>query len=137
MNGSHLYTLYHPRWLRRPMSTYWWLGKWCYFRFILREFSCMFVAWFVVYVLMAIDAVGQGADRYTRFMEWSASAPVLAMNVVTFLFIVFHAVTFFEAAPQALVVHVGRRHVPGHLVLVGHHAAWLAASAIVAWLLVG
>ena len=59
------------------------------------------------------------------------------MNVVTFLFIVFHAVTFFEAAPQALVVHVGRRRVPGHLVLVGHHAAWLAASAIVAWLLVG
>jgi fumarate reductase subunit C len=137
MNRSHVYTLYHPRWLRRPMSTYWWLGKWCYFRFILREFSCMFVAWFVVYLLMAIAAVGQGPDRYTRFMEWSASGLVLVTNVVAFLFIVFHAVTFFEAAPQALVLHVGARRVPGGLVLAGHYAGWLAASAIVAWLLVG
>jgi fumarate reductase subunit C len=137
MNGHHVYTPYHPRWLRQPMSTYWWLGKWCYFRFILRELSCMFVAWFVVYLLMAIDAVGQGPDTYTRFMEWSASRPVLATNIVAFLFIVFHAVTFFEAAPQALVVHVGRRRVPGHLVLAGHYAAWVVTSAIVVWLLVG
>ena len=137
MNGPPVNTLYHPRWLRRPMSTYWWLGKWCYFRFILRELSCMFVAWFVVYLLMAIDAVGQGPDRYTRFMEWSASRPVLATNIVAFLFIVFHAVTFFEAAPKALVVHVGRRRVPGSLVLAGHYAAWVGASAIVAWLLIG
>ena len=108
--ASTLYTAYHPRWLRRPMSTYWWLGKWSLFRFILRECSCMFVAWFVVYLLMVIDAVGQGSRSLpARFMEWSASAPVLAMNVVAFLFIVFHAVTFFEAAPQALVVHVGQQ----------------------------
>ena len=86
MNRSYGIRGYHPRWLRRPMSTYWWLGKWCYFRFILREFSCMFVAWFVVYLLMTLDAVGQGPDRYARFMEWSASAPILATNVVRLSF---------------------------------------------------
>ena len=137
MSGSHGYTPYHPRWLRRPMSTYWWLGKWCYFRFILREFSCMFVAWFVLYLLLAINAIGQGPDSYARFMAWSSNAWVLATNVVAFLFIVFHAVTFFEAAPQALVVHVGRTRVPGSLVLAGHDAAWAAASVIIVWLLVG
>ena len=33
---------------------------------------------------------------------------MLLLNVVSFLFVVFHAITFFDAAPQALVVHVGR-----------------------------
>ena len=135
MAGNHVYAPYHPRWLRRPISTYWWLEKWCYFRFILREISCMFVAWFVVYLLLAINAVGQGPESYARFMEWSATPRVLALNVVTFLFIVFHAVTFFEAAPQAMVVHVGRRRVPGFLVLAGHYAAWAGISVFIAWLL--
>ena len=31
------YTEYHPRWLRQHVSTYWWLRKWSYFAFILRE----------------------------------------------------------------------------------------------------
>ena len=42
------YTEYHPRWLRQHVSTYWWLGKWSYFAFILREISSLFVAWAVV-----------------------------------------------------------------------------------------
>lgn len=137
MATNIVYTPYHPRWLRQPMSTYWWLGKWCYFRFILREFSCMFVAWFVLYLLLAINAIGQGPDSYARFMEWSASAWVLALNIVAFLFIVFHAITFFEAAPQAMVIHVRRTRVPGRLVLAGHYVAWIAASAIIAFVLAG
>jgi fumarate reductase subunit C len=119
------------------MSTYWWLGKWSYFRFILREFSCMFVAWFVAYLLLAMNAIGQGPDSYARFMEWSARGSVLTTNIVAFVFIVFHAITFFEAAPQALVVHIGRRRVPGRLVMAGHYGAWLVVSVLIAWLLAG
>jgi fumarate reductase subunit C len=131
------YTPYHPRWLRRPMSTYWWLGRWSYFRFILREFSCMFVAWFVAYLLLAMNALAEGPASYARFMEWSATPLMLATNIIAFVFIVFHAVTFFEAAPQALVVHIGRTRVPGALVMAGHYAAWLVASVVVAWLVAG
>ena len=50
---------------------------------------------------------------------------------------VYHAITFFDAAPQAMVVHVGRTRVPGHLVLAGHYVAWVAASVLVGWLLLG
>jgi fumarate reductase subunit C len=135
MAGSHVYTDYHPRWLRRQVSTYWWLEKWAYFAFILREMTCLFVAWFVVYLLLMFGAVASGADRYQRFLAWSASPWVLTLNAASFLFMIYHAITFFVAAPQALVVHVGRRPVPARLVLVGHYLGWAAASALVAWLL--
>jgi fumarate reductase subunit C len=137
MNGTPAYTDYHPRWLRRHVSTYWWLEKPAYFAFILREASCMFVAWFVVYLLVLMAAVLEGEASYQQVLTWSATPWVVALNVVSFLFLILHAVTFFEAAPQAMVMHVGRTRVPDRLVLLGHYAAWAAASAVVAWLLIG
>ena len=74
----------------------------------------MFVAWFVVYLLLLVDAVSRGPEQLRAVSSTGRPAPlVLRLNVVSFLFIVYHAVTFFEAAPQAIVVHVGRRRVPG------------------------
>ena len=130
-------TTYHHRWLRRPVSTYWWLEKGSYFAFILREGSCMFVAWFVLYLLLLVRSVTSGPGSYARFLEWSEAPWVLALNIVAFVFIVYHAVTFFVAAPQAMVVHIGRKRVPGHLVLAGHYVAWAIASVFVSWLLLG
>ena len=137
MAGSHVYTDYHPRWLRRKLSTYWWLEKRAYVAFILREGSCMFVGWFVVYLLLLVSSVVGGAGSYARFLQWSATPRVLTLNVVTLLFIVYHAITFFVAAPQAMVLHIGHVRVPGYLVLAGHYVAWAAASVFVSWLLLG
>jgi fumarate reductase subunit C len=135
MHHGDLYTDYHPRWLRRHVSTYWWLEKPSYFAFILRESTCLFVGWFAVYLLLLIAAVVDGPDAYARFLAWSASPWMITLNIVSFALMVFHAVTFFEAAPQALVVHLGHTRVPGRLVLIGHYAAWAVASAVVIWLL--
>jgi fumarate reductase subunit C len=128
---------HRPRWLRRRVSTYWWLEKPSYFAFILREASCVFVAWFVVYLLMLVDAVNAGPSAYQALLDWSATPAILALNVVSFLFLVFHAVTFFDAAPQAMVVHLGGKRVPGQLIGIGHYAAWAVVSVGIAWILVG
>src|SRR5713101_5793515 len=53
------YTLNHPRWYRKRVSTYWWLQRWEYLRFVLREVSSVFVAWFVVLTLLQIYAVSR------------------------------------------------------------------------------
>ena len=127
---------YHHRWLRRPVSTYWWLEKPSYLAFILRESSCMFVAWFVAYLLLLIRSVLKSEESYQQFLVWSATPAVVLVNAVTFAFMLYHAVTFFDAAPRAMVVRIGRKRVPARLVLAGHYAAWLAVSLLVGWLLV-
>ena len=131
------YTTYHPRWLRKRVSTYWWLERGSYFAFVLREASCLFVAWFVVYLLLLIRAVTQGDASYQQFMAWSARPRMLLLDIVSFLFLVYHAITFFDAAPRAMVVHLGKTRVPGSLVGASHYLAWAAASAVVFWLLLG
>jgi fumarate reductase subunit C len=131
------YTDYHPRWMRPRVSTYWWLERAAYLKFILRELSSIFVAWFVVYLLMLVRAVSQGEPAYRQFLDWSGSPTVLLLNVVSLFFVVFHSITWFNLAPQAMVVRVGDTRVPGLLIATAHYLAWAVVTAFLIWLLVG
>jgi fumarate reductase subunit C len=131
MNHNTAYTPYHPRWHRTHVSTYWWLGRWSYFLFILRELSSLPVAWFVVYLLALVSALSRGEGTYREFFEWSQQPLVLLMNIVSFLFLVLHAITWFNLAPQAMVVHVGSKRLPGVLIAASNYAALIVVSAMI------
>jgi len=127
------YTEYHPRWYRQRVSTYWWLGSWPYVRFILRELSSLAVAFFVVLTLAQIYALSQGPQAYAELQEWLRQPVVVALDVVVFLFAVFHTLTWFAAAPKAMAVRMGGKRVPEWAVAAPHYAVWAAASMLVAW----
>ena len=135
MNDRPAYTDYHPRWHRPRMSVYWWLGRRTYVAFILRELSSLFIAWFVLYTLLLVAAVSQGPAAYDEFLAWSREPVVLGANLITLLFVVFHAATWFNLAPQAMVVHLGGRRVPGAWLAAANYLAWALASALLAWLI--
>jgi fumarate reductase subunit C len=137
MSEHPLYAEYHPRWLRSRVSTYWWLRRRSYLAFILRELSSIFVGWFVVFLLLLVRAVSQGESRYQAFLDWSRGPAVLALNVVSLCFIVYHAITWFNLAPKAMVLRVGGTRVPGFLIAGSNYLAWAMASALVSWLLLG
>ena len=137
MSKNPLYTEYHPRWFRARMSTYWWLTRWCYLAFILRELSSIFIAWFVVYLLLLVRAVIQGDARYQQFLRFSGSPVVVLLNLVSLGFVVFHTVTWFNLAPKAMVVRMGGKPVPGAWIAGGNYLAWVLASALAAWVLLG
>ena len=131
------YKLYHPRWYRPTVSTYWWMRRGTYVAFILREVSAIFVAWFVVYLVMLLHAVSQGASIYQQFMDWSAGIGILILNIVTLIFVLIHAVTWFNLAPQAMAVRVGGKRVPDILISGSNFALWAVVSAFLLWILVG
>jgi len=128
---SPAYTEFHPRWYRPPVSTYWWLGKWAYVKFILRELSSVAVAWTVALVLVQILALIRGQSAYLQF-ERRMSAPwMIAINVVAFAFLLLHSITWFNLAPKAMAVRVGGRRVPAVLISGPQYLAWITISAIV------
>lgn len=135
MKNGPQYTEHHPRWYRERMSTYWWLWRWPYLKFALREISSVFVAWFVAMTLLQICELGHGPEDYAQFQEWLKSPLVLTLNAVSFFFVLFHAVTWFNLAPTAMVVRLRGQRVPGFVISGANYAAWLVASAVVAWLL--
>jgi fumarate reductase subunit C len=118
---------------RQPVSRYWWAKRRSYLLFMLREISCVFVAWFVVYLLLLVHASSAGPDSYARFLDWNANPLVVLVNVVAFIFLLLHAATWLNLAPRAIVPHIRGRRIPARAVLAGHYAAWLVVSVAVAW----
>jgi fumarate reductase subunit C len=130
------YTEYHPRWYRSRVSTWWWLSRWPYSKFILREISSVFVAWFVVVLLLQIRALSHGPEAYARFQHWLQNPLVVLLNLVTLFFVVFHAITWFNLAPSAMAVRFRGKRVPDFFIVSANVAAWAAVSLVVAWFLV-
>jgi fumarate reductase subunit C len=135
--SSPRYATHHPRWLRTRVSTWWWLQRRAYFKFILRELSSVCAAWFVIYLLLLVRAVSRGEAAWRGFLDWAAAPLVVVVNVVSLFFLIFHAITWFNLAPRAMVVKLGGKKVPGVLIAASNYAAWAVATALVAWLLVG
>lgn len=132
-----IYTEYHPRWYRTQVSTYWWLGQWSSLKFILREISSVFVAWFVVVTLAQISALVTGPEAYTGFLDWLKTPLVIALNTVSFFFVLLHTITWFNLAPSAMAIRVGGKRLPDVLISAPNYAAWLVISGLVAWILLG
>jgi len=139
MSGPRTASDYHPRWYRPYISTYWWLERRSYFAFIMRELSSIFVAWGVIYLLLLIRAVsrGGGATRYQEFLAWSVNPVVLAINVVTLGFVVYHAITWFNLSPQAMVVRIRGKRVPPFWIIASNYLACIVISAAILWLVLG
>jgi fumarate reductase subunit C len=89
---------------RQPLSRLWWLKKRTYFLFVMRELSSVFVAWFAVFLMMMVFAIGRGEAAYQNFLNWAASPVVVVVNIVALAFAVLHTVTWFALTPQAMVV---------------------------------
>lgn len=120
---------------RKPVSTFWWLRRRAYLLFVLRELSSVFVAWFVVYLLLMVAAVADGPGEYERFQDWSGRWWVVLVNVIALLFVLLHTVTWFGLAPRAMVVRVRGRRVRPRSIVALHYALWALLSAAVAWLI--
>lgn len=119
---------------RRPVSTWWWVGRRTYFVFVMRELSSIFIAWFVAYLLMLVAAVGRGATAYDDFLDWAASPWVVVLNVVGLCFLVLHTVTWFSLTPQAMDLRLGSRRVPARQIIAGQYVGLVVVSAFVIWL---
>jgi fumarate reductase subunit C len=121
--------VYRPR-----VSTWWWTKKRTYFLFVMRELSSIFIAWFVVYLLLFVSAVGRSEAAYQRFLDWAASPWVVALNVVALAFVLLHTVTWFNLTPQAMSVRVMDRPVPAFHIIAGQYTGLVVVSGFVLWL---
>jgi fumarate reductase subunit C len=135
---------YYARWYRPRISRLWWLRRRSYLLFVVRELTSVFVAWFVVYLLLLVHAVASGEQDYRRFLDLSANPWMIALNVISLLMVLYHTVTWFTVAPQAMVVRMPPRGVPAQLrgrrvparaILGLHYLAWAVVTALLAWLI--
>ena len=135
MSAEPRYTLYHPRWYRRRVSVWWWLQNRSYTGFVLRELTSVFVAFFAVVYLWQLRALAQGPEAYGQFLARLKTPVFVTVDTVAFLFVLFHAITWFNLAPKAMVVRLGGKRVPDWAVAGSNYLAWAFLSGAVAFIL--
>jgi len=123
------YTLNHPRWYRKRVSTYWWLQRWEYLRFVLREISSVFVAIFVV-ECFSKSTPSHAARGLRHLCDFLKSPFVLALNIISFFFVVFHSITWFDLSARAMSIRVGGKKLPGFMISGPNFVAWFVISRL-------
>ena len=102
-----------------------------YFVFVMRELSSLFVAWFVVFLLLLLRAVRSGPRRTPTSSTGRPRRGSSALNVVALAFLVLHVVTWFSLTPQAMAVSARRPAVPPAAIIasaVRRPGAWCPPS---------
>jgi len=127
---------FQARYYRRRVPLLWWARRRSYAIFMLRELSSIFVALFVVELLLLVRAVADGPSAYQHFVDALAAPAVIAVNVVALAFVLLHAVTFANLTPRAMVVRIRGHRVPPRVILAGVYLGWLLVTAFLLWLVV-
>ncbi len=131
------YKLYHPKWYRRRMPIFWWLGRYSYTRFIARELTSLAVGYSAVALIFELWLLSQGEEGFHRFQQILRSPAVLALHTFVLIVLLFHAYTWLSLAPRALVLRLAGRRVPDGAIAGAHYLAWAVGSALVLWYLRG
>jgi fumarate reductase subunit C len=116
------------------MSIFWWIKRKPYMLFITRELTSLFVAAYVVLLLVKLNALRQGPEAWEALLA-SLSTPVsIILHLVILIFVLFHSITWFLLAPTAMVLKIGGKKVPGSIIVTGNFVMWFLLSAGVAWI---
>lgn len=110
----------------------WWTRKRHYLTYMLREFSAIPMALWLLWLLYEIQRAQRGPSGYYP----PRSAAFVAFSVVVLVFSLYHSVTFLSLAGTILHFKVLDRPVPSRLIVMAMFGTWLVASVVVAFVLV-
>jgi fumarate reductase subunit C len=115
----------------RQRSKTWFVKRWPYQLFMLRELSAVFLAAYMVLLLVLVTQVHNGRHSVRNFENTLKSPWLLIFTSVALVFALLHTITWFQAVPNALPLRRGENKVPAGLLIGAHYVAMLVLSAIV------
>jgi fumarate reductase subunit C len=118
---------------RKPMSTSWWTGKRNYFMYVVREFTSLPLALWLLWFLYEVQRAQRGPSGYYP----PSSIPFVVFSVIVLVFALYHSITFLSLAGSILHFRLLDRPVPSRIVVLAQFGIWAVASAVIAAVLIG
>jgi fumarate reductase subunit C len=132
----------------RPMPATWWLHNRHLFLFMLRELTSVFIVGYGIFLLAILynvnrslptdpglsqeEVISTGVRNFQPFYQKVLCSPLsVVLHLVTFLAVVYHSITSFNAAPVIMTVWKGDEKVDPRLVIGANYALWAALSLII------
>src|SRR6267378_609856 len=103
-----------------------------YFLYIVREFTVVPIALWLLWLLVEIQRAGGGPAHYSPH----GSPAFVIFSVITLLFSLYHSYTFLSLAGVIIHVKVLDRPLPSQLIVLAQFALWAGASVVVGFVLI-
>ncbi len=121
----------------RPVSNTWWLEKKQYILFVIRELTSIFVAGYCLFLLFFILKIGNENQTYNSLIIFLKSPLILVLHLISFPFILYHTITWFNLTPKIMVLQIGEEKAPKELIAGLVYISWGLLSLILIWLILG
>ena len=123
--------------LVRPVPLLWWLRSRAYVLFVVREFTSVLIAVYLVVFLIFLQRIAAGPSSYESYLPWLAQPAVLAFHLVALAAALYHSITWLQLTPMTVVIRIRGHRVPAPMIVATNVAAWVAISMLIVWLVVG
>ena len=121
----------------RPVSrTTWYMRHGRYRRYMLREVTCLLVAFYTGLMIWGLAALaGDSPVGWERFLAAQQNPVMIAVHASALIYyLVYMTFDWFKLAPKAMAVQVGEKVLPDRAIVFGHYAAWVVLTLLVFWL---
>jgi len=118
----------------RAMTWRWIVRHPRYVRYMVREFSCLFIGGWTLLMVWGLKQLAEGPAAWAAFLECLKSPGSIAFHVLALGFAIYHSITWFNLTPKALPLQIGEGFVPDAAIAGAHFAAWAALSLAVLYL---
>lgn len=118
----------------RPMPFAWWARSRAYTLFAIRELTSVFIAAYLVVLLIFLNRLAAGREAYEAYLRTLAAPSLMVFHLVALAAAVYHSVTWFKLAPMAVPLRVRGKRVPEASILIINYALWAVVSLVIAWL---
>ena len=118
----------------REISSEWIFRHPRYLRYMVREFSCLFIGGWTLMMVWGLKQLAEGPAAWAAFLECLQSPASIVFHFVALGFALYHSVTWFNLTPKALPLQVGEAFVPDGVIAGAHFAGWAAVSLVILFL---
>ena len=115
----------------REISSEWIFRHPRYVRYMVREFSCLFIGGWTLMMVWGLKQLAEGPAAWEAFLECLKSPASIVFQVVALGFALYHSVTWFNLTPKALPLQLGEEFVPDGVIAGAHFAGWAVVSLAV------
>jgi fumarate reductase subunit C len=126
-----------PREYHRSFSNWWWLQRRNYLIFILREFSSIFVGYFLIVTLVQVCALAHGPGAYAAFQACMRRPGMIVLNIIALAFLVLHTITWSKLVPKAFYPRRHGHPLPEMMTALPSYILWAVATIVVAAFIMG
>jgi fumarate reductase subunit C len=115
------------------MPSGWWVRRRHYFLYMVREFTALPLALWLLWLLVEIKRAGDGPAGYSPH----SSTAFVVFSVICLAFSLYHSITFLRLSGVIIRIKLLDRQLPSMLITASMFAMWALASIVIAAVLIG